>query len=99
MGLKSGRSSAGFGAHGEAEPQPQISLEQLAQASQAVHFRTADEIGKSIAMDEDTLAKMPMATQPKALQATLLPYQLQVCWPLCCVIMGCELTLYRVLLG
>ena len=79
MGLKSGQSSAGLGKAGYvAPPEPRMSLEQLAQASQAVQFRTGDDIGKTIAMDEDTLAKMPMASQPQSLKATLLPYQLQV---------------------
>jgi SWI/SNF-related matrix-associated actin-dependent regulator of chromatin subfamily A3 len=78
MGLKSGRSSAGLGSNGYAEAEPHVSLEQLTQASQAVQLRTGDDIAKTIAMDEDTLAKMPMAAQPEALKATLLPYQLQV---------------------
>lgn len=79
MGLKSGMSSAGFGSDGYAVAEPQLSLEQLAQASQAVQFRTGDDFARTMAMDEDTLAKMPMAAQPPALKATLLPYQLQVC--------------------
>jgi hypothetical protein len=33
---------------------------------------------KKLAMDEEQLSKMPMATQPEALKAQLLPYQLQV---------------------
>jgi SWI/SNF-related matrix-associated actin-dependent regulator of chromatin subfamily A3 len=78
MGLKSGQSSAGLGSNGYDAPEPQVSLEQLTQASQAVQFRTGDDIAKTIAMDEDTLAQMPMAEQPQALKATLLPYQLQV---------------------
>ncbi|OIW31626.1 RAD5-like protein [Coniochaeta ligniaria NRRL 30616] len=77
MGLKSGRSSAGLGSRGYAAPGPQLSLEQLTRASQAVQFRTGDDIAKTIAMDEDTLSQMPMAEQPQALNATLLPYQLQ----------------------
>ncbi|KAB5572425.1 helicase-like protein [Coniochaeta sp. 2T2.1] len=77
MGLKSGRGSAGFASNGPAEPEPQVSLEQLAKASQAVQFRTGDDIAKTIAMDEDTLSKLPMAAQPEDLKATLLPYQLQ----------------------
>jgi SWI/SNF-related matrix-associated actin-dependent regulator of chromatin subfamily A3 len=76
MGLKSGRSSAGFGTT-NVEPEPQISLEQLTQASQAVHVRTGDDFVNRIAMDEGVLSKMPMAEQPQGLSATLLPYQLQ----------------------
>lgn len=78
MGLKSGMSSAGLGSNGSADAEPPVSLEQLAQASQAVQFRTGDDVAKTIAMDEDTLAKLPMAAQPPGLKATLLPYQLQV---------------------
>lgn len=78
MGLKSGRSSAGLGSNDFAALEPQVSLEQLTQASQAVQFRTGDDIAKTISMDEDTLALMPRAQQPQALKATLLPYQLQV---------------------
>jgi hypothetical protein len=33
---------------------------------------------KTLAVDEEQLSKMPMATQPASLRATLLPYQLQV---------------------
>ncbi|KAH8912067.1 RAD5-like protein [Coniochaeta sp. PMI_546] len=77
MGLKSGRSSAGLGSNGYAALESQVSLEQLTQASQAVQFRTGDDIAKTISMDEDTLALMPRAQQPQALKATLLPYQLQ----------------------
>lgn len=100
MGLKSGRSSAGLGSNGYAEPEPQLSLEQLTQVSQAVQFRTSDDIAKTIAMDEETLSKMPMAAQPPALQATLLPYQLQVRHSLMLsTMLGYGLTPFRVLPG
>lgn len=72
MGLKSGRGTAGLAA-GE----PEISLEQLAQTSQAVNFRVGGDIVQTLAMDEDQLSRMPEADQPDTLRATLLPYQLQ----------------------
>ncbi|KAJ4300622.1 hypothetical protein N0V88_003306 [Collariella sp. IMI 366227] len=74
MGLKSGRGSAGFTPAAAPEP---VSLEQLAQTSQAVNFRAGGDIAQSLAMDEDQLSKMPQAQQPEQLVAKLLPYQLQ----------------------
>ncbi|KAK0621623.1 SNF2 family N-terminal domain-containing protein [Bombardia bombarda] len=75
MGLKSGRGTSGFpsGAPGE----PEMSLEQLTQLSQAVNLRASGDVANTIAMDEDQLALMPAAEQPEALRAKLLPYQLQ----------------------
>jgi SWI/SNF-related matrix-associated actin-dependent regulator of chromatin subfamily A3 len=70
MGLKSGRGTAGF--EGE-----DVSLEQLAQTSQAVNFRAGGDMVQTLAMDEDQLSKMPEAKQPETLRAKLLPYQLQ----------------------
>ncbi|KAK0746699.1 RAD5-like protein [Schizothecium vesticola] len=75
MGLTSGRGSAGFPRPSNSEPE--VSVEQLAQASQAVNLRSGADRAKSFAMDEAALSKLPMAAQPKALKATLLPYQLQ----------------------
>lgn len=75
MGLRSGRGSAGLSRPGNAEPE--VSVEQLAQASQAVNLRAGADLTKSFAMDEAALFKLPMAAQPEALKATLLPYQLQ----------------------
>ncbi|KAK0620314.1 RAD5-like protein [Immersiella caudata] len=72
MGLKSGRSTAGF-----PEEAPQVSLEELAMASQAVNLRAGGDAVRTLAMDEDQLSKLPMAEQPSSLKATLLPYQLQ----------------------
>jgi SWI/SNF-related matrix-associated actin-dependent regulator of chromatin subfamily A3 len=73
MGLKSGRGTTGF-----AEPEKEeVSLEQLAQTSQAVNFRAGADIAQSLAMDEDQLSKMPQAEQPDKVSAKLLPYQLQ----------------------
>lgn len=57
--------------------QPELSLEELAQTSQAIQFRAAEDNLKTIAMDEATLSKLPMASQPEALMSQLLPYQLQ----------------------
>ncbi len=74
MGLQSGRSTAGLpqdGSLGES-----MSLEQLAQLSEVVSRSGADVI-KSLAMDEEKLSKMPLASQPSKLRSKLLPYQLQ----------------------
>lgn len=71
MGLK-GKSTAKPG-----PTQPEVSLEQLTQASQVVQFRAGEDNLKALAMDEDTLSKLPMAPQPEGLKAQLLPYQLQ----------------------
>ncbi|KAK3390577.1 helicase-like protein [Podospora didyma] len=81
MGLKSGRSSAGFTPSQPSEPsEPEPSLQELMQelskASQAVNFRPGGDI-QTLAMDEDELSQMPKAKQPDALRARLLPYQLQ----------------------
>ncbi len=69
MGLTSGRGSAGF--LSSSNPEPEVSLEQLAQVSQAVNLlRSGADLAKSFAMDEDALSKMPMAAQPEAIKAT-----------------------------
>ncbi|KAL2129672.1 hypothetical protein VTI74DRAFT_7451 [Chaetomium olivicolor] len=73
MGLKSGRGSAGFAS----DEKEHVSLEQLAQTSQAVNFRAGGDIVQTLAMDEDQLSKMPEAKQPEKVLAKLLPYQLQ----------------------
>lgn len=73
MGLKAGRTTNGLPGSGE----PELSLEELAKISQAVTIRTGSEFVKSMVMDENQLANMPMAKQPEKLKATLLPYQLQ----------------------
>ncbi|KAL2200230.1 RAD5-like protein [Corynascus similis CBS 632.67] len=73
MGLKGGRSTAGFPADGKEE----VSLEQLAQTSQAVNFRAGGDIAQTMVMGEDQLSKMPQAGQPEQVCAKLLPYQLQ----------------------
>ncbi|KAK0715646.1 RAD5-like protein [Lasiosphaeris hirsuta] len=71
MGLK-GQGTSGF-----PSGEPEVSLQELAQVSQAVNFRSGGDIAKSLAMDEAQLAKLPMAQQPSTIKATLLPYQLQ----------------------
>ncbi|KAK4233595.1 RAD5-like protein [Achaetomium macrosporum] len=73
MGFKGGRGTAGF----PADEKEEVSLEQLAQTSQAVNFRAGTDIVQTLAMDEDQLSKMPEAQQPDSVRATLLPYQLQ----------------------
>lgn len=73
MGLKAGRSTSGFAP----AQQEEVSLEQLAQTSQAVNFRAGGDIVQTLAMDEDQLAGMPQAEQPDKVCAKLLPYQLQ----------------------
>ncbi|KAK3318252.1 helicase-like protein [Apodospora peruviana] len=81
MGLKSGRSSAGIVHRKPEKPkptQPEFTVQQLVQASQAVNLRaTGTEFVKSLVKDEEQLSSMPMAQQPESLRATLLPYQLQ----------------------
>ncbi|KKY36021.1 putative rad5-like protein [Diaporthe ampelina] len=57
--------------------EPEISLEQLAQLSQAMQFRSGDDNLKTLAMDEEALSKLPQAEQPQELRSALLPYQLQ----------------------
>lgn len=71
MGLKSSQSRAGLPA------EPEISVEQLAQLSQAVQFRSGGDNLKALAMDEEALSKLPLAKQPEELKSSLLPYQLQ----------------------
>lgn len=72
LNFKGRQSTPGIG-----PAEPEVSLEQLAQTSQAVQFRAGDDSLKTMAMDEDTLSKLPMSPQPKALRSLLLPYQLQ----------------------
>jgi SWI/SNF-related matrix-associated actin-dependent regulator of chromatin subfamily A3 len=72
MGLKSDRSSAGF-----ASREAGLSMDELVQLSQSVTFRSGDDMAKTMAMDEDQLSKLPMASQPGSLTVKLLPYQLQ----------------------
>lgn len=81
MNMGPGQSNVGLDKR-QAEPEPQVSLEQLTRVSEAVLSRAGGDIVKTLAMDENSLSQMPMAEQPKALSATLLPYQLQVREPL-----------------
>jgi len=57
--------------------EPQISMEDLLKASQTLCARPGEDIAKTLAMDEEQLSQMPLAAQPEALVAQLLPYQLQ----------------------
>jgi SWI/SNF-related matrix-associated actin-dependent regulator of chromatin subfamily A3 len=78
LGLKSGSSTAGLGSSARGA-QPEVRMEDLLKDSNAVDFRMADgDAIKNLAMNEDQLSQMPLAAQPDALQAKLLPYQLQV---------------------
>lgn len=72
LGLKGSQSTAGIGL-----VQPEVSLVGLTQISQAVQFRSGDDRLKSLAMTEETMSKLSMASQPEALKSQLLPYQLQ----------------------
>ena len=81
MGLKAGSSSQGVGSEQNEPDQAEVTLEDLMKSSDATEFRQGGDAIKTLAIDEDHLAKMPMATQPPELKATLLPYQLQVSFP------------------
>lgn len=59
------------------EPEPSITMEQLAKMSEVTNFRSGGDMIKSLAMSEEDLTKLPMASQPEKLRAQLLPYQLQ----------------------
>ncbi|GKT79963.1 rad5-like protein [Colletotrichum tofieldiae] len=74
LGIKGSQSTVGLNG-GEAEPE--VSLEELAMASQAVQGQPRGDAVRSFVVDEDFLSKMPMADQPAVLESTLLPYQLQ----------------------
>jgi SWI/SNF-related matrix-associated actin-dependent regulator of chromatin subfamily A3 len=54
------------------------SLEDLVETSQRFRPREIEELVEQWGTPEDKLANMPMAEQPAAIRATLLPYQLQV---------------------
>ncbi|KAK2763465.1 snf2 family helicase [Colletotrichum kahawae] len=77
LGIKNSHSTVGLGSSAPAVPEPEVSLEQLTQASQALQNHSRGDAVKSLIIDEDTLAAMPMAEQPAVLEAQLLPYQLQ----------------------
>ncbi|KAK1598293.1 SNF2 family domain-containing protein [Colletotrichum navitas] len=74
LGIKGSQSTVGLDG-GTAEPE--LSLEELAQASQAMQGQPRGDAVRSFVVDEDFLSKMPMAEQPAVLESTLLPYQLQ----------------------
>lgn len=75
LGLNGSQSTTGI--MGSQPGQPEISLIDLSQISQAVQFRAGEDNLKTLAMDEDALSKLPMAVQPEAVKSQLLPYQLQ----------------------
>ncbi|OLN88164.1 Helicase-like transcription factor [Colletotrichum chlorophyti] len=74
LGIKGSHSTVGLN---DDPMEPEVSLEQLAQASQAVQGHNRGDAVKSFIIDEDVLSQMPMAEQPAALESQLLPYQLQ----------------------
>ncbi|KAK2040137.1 SNF2 family domain-containing protein [Colletotrichum somersetense] len=74
LGIRGSQSTVGLDG-GTAEPE--VSLEELARASQAVQGQPRGDAVRSFVVDEDFLSKMPMAEQPAVLESTLLPYQLQ----------------------
>jgi SWI/SNF-related matrix-associated actin-dependent regulator of chromatin subfamily A3 len=59
------------------KPASQASMEDLLEVSQAMVFRSTEDIVKALAMDEDQLSKMPLAAQPDQLETKLHAYQLQ----------------------
>jgi hypothetical protein len=59
------------------------SLEDLVQGSERFRPRDVEELVEQWGAPEEKLADMPMADQPKNLQAQLLPYQRQVSWHEC----------------
>lgn len=54
------------------------SLQDLVQGSERFRPRDVEELVEQWGAPEEKLADMPMANQPKNLQAQLLPYQRQV---------------------
>ena len=52
-------------------------VEEIALGSMLVNSHGRQDAIQTMAMDEATLERMPMASQPKKLKAELLPYQLQ----------------------
>lgn len=58
-------------------PQPELGIEHFVQNSERFNPRDAEKLVEAWGAGEDALSKMPMADQPKKLQSTLLPYQLQ----------------------
>ncbi|KAI5463238.1 SNF2 family N-terminal domain-containing protein [Mariannaea sp. PMI_226] len=76
LGLKSGGPGNNIGS-GDLVDEPEISLETLLRASEAVDIRKDGDSIKTLAMGEKELEKMPKANQPQRLKAKLLPYQLQ----------------------
>ncbi|KAL7950075.1 SNF2 family N-terminal domain-containing protein [Trichoderma barbatum] len=76
LGLSQRISTASFSDPSQA-PVPELSMEEILRASDAVQFRKGGDAIKTLAMGEEELSKMPLAEQPSQLKSTLLPYQLQ----------------------
>lgn len=87
MNLTSSQTSIGLG-----DLQPELagmSMEELLRQSESYEACREGDAMKKLAMDEDKLSKLPKADQPAALKATLLPYQLQVCYlSMVCLLCG-----------
>lgn len=77
LGLKGTQSLSGMSTQ-EALEAPGTSLEDLVKGAEVFQRRELDEMVGKWGSPEDILAQLPSAAQPEILQATLLPYQLQV---------------------
>lgn len=82
LGLKNGGTSCGLPEGNVVEDNtPEVSLEDLLQASEAIDGRQRGHDLQPLRIDEGVLAQMPKADQPRQVKSKLLPYQLQVCPP------------------
>ncbi|KAH6672708.1 SNF2 family domain-containing protein [Plectosphaerella plurivora] len=75
MNLTSSQTSIGLG---NTDPDLEgMTMEELLKQSKSYEAHRDADAMKKLALDEEQLSKMPMAVQPAALRAQLLPYQLQ----------------------
>ncbi|KEY71515.1 hypothetical protein S7711_03581 [Stachybotrys chartarum IBT 7711] len=78
LGLKNGGTSCGLPEGTVVEDNtPEISLEDLLRASEAIDGRQRGHDLQPLKIDEGVLAHMPKADQPRQVKSKLLPYQLQ----------------------
>lgn len=77
LGLISSQTSIGLGEEADPSQLSAAAMEELLKQSEAIDLRRDADAMKKLAMNEDELAKLPMADQPAALLSTLLPYQRQ----------------------
>ncbi|PHH87241.1 hypothetical protein CDD83_9133 [Cordyceps sp. RAO-2017] len=77
MGLRAAASTYGLGGDGGVPDQAGVTLEHLMEQSDATEFRKGGDVIKTLAINEEHLAAMPLADQPRQLASSLLPYQLQ----------------------